>query len=875
MSYYDKNIRYALETLSSNAGLNDNEVNLSRVKFGENIIKKGKKKSFLKRLVEALFQPMVLILLISVCITLGLNIGEFIRTGQADFMEAIGIIFAVVLSTGVTLVMEGNSQKAFESLSRSKNLSAKVMRNGKIILIKESELVVGDICFLSPGDKILADGRLISDESLFVDESALTGESVAVRKNSEKVLDINTCLADRVNSVYSGTFVTGGFAKFVVVAVGKNTEIGKIAGEIEKKKEILTPLEEKLSSLSKTITLIGTAISVGVFLISMVKLLVTKNFNFNSVQNSFVSAIVLIVACVPEGLPTIVAVSLALNMTKLAKQNALIKKLVATETTGAVSVICTDKTGTLTENKMRVVKICTDRMCEIPEKFRLEVLYENFCINSTAELKFDNLNNPEFIGSATEGALLLAFKNATGGRYSRIRSMAKVVRVTPFSSENKVMETVVEKSNFFRKFVKGAPEKVINQCDLTEKEVDSICKKIAKSSLSGGRVLCFAHADSISGDFNDTKLVFDAFVVISDKLKKQVVSAVKSAKKAGISVVMLTGDNLNTAIAIAKEAGILEGEKLAVNAEYIDKLTDTELSEKIKNIAVIARSAPITKLRVVKALKLVGEVVAVTGDGVNDAPAIKQADVGISMGITGSEITKEASDIVLLDDGFDTIIKAVAFGRTVYSNLKKFIFFQLSVNASALIFTVVAVLFGFQTPFSTLQLLWINLIMDGPPALTLGLEKPDSLVLDRPPVKRSSPLVDKFTLIKILLTGAFISSVCLLQYAFNFLCVDKSEILASVFTLFVSFQLFNAFNARSVGKKSVFSGIKENKIMPITFGATFLLHLIIVTVFPSVFKINALSLVSVIKTVLLAFSIIVLFSVIKLLKNINKKRNLA
>jgi len=873
MDFFEMNADSVVLAISSPNGLNDNAVRKSRLKHGENILTKPKRKSIFSRFISALFEPMILILLFAVFLTLGLNIGKLIKTGQADFTEVIGIIFAILLSTIVTVVMEENSIKAFETLSAiSENAFAFVKRNGKIERIKKSEIVVGDIVIIKSGDKIFADGRVIKSLSLSVNESALTGESNSCDKFSDKVFSGDTHLADRANMVYAGTFVTVGSGEFVVTAVGNKTEMGVIAKEVGKRKENKTPLEEKLASLSKTVSIIGCLVSLFVFIISVVKILVLDGFNFYSIETAFLDAVVLIVASVPEGLPSIVAVSLAINMIKLSKENALIKKLIATETVGAVSVICTDKTGTLTENKMKVDKVVLNPFIDENKREKInDILYENFCLNSNADIIKNKDGKLEFIGSPSECALLIEYEKSGRGQYSRTRSYPKIVQSTPFSSENKFSEVVIDKNGYYLSLLKGAPEKIIDKCNLENKKKEKILKKIVEFASLGNRVLCFSHCE-FKGDLSAEKTYeFDGFVVISDTIRKEVYSAIEKAKSAGIDVKMLTGDNIATATNIAYKTGILTKGKKVVTADYIDKLSFEKLKKEIKDICVIARSTPIIKLKVVKALNAIGEVTCVTGDGVNDAPAIRQADVGISMGITGSEITKDASDIVLLDDSFNTVIKAVSFGRTVYKNLKRFIFFQLSVNISALLITVMSLLFSFPSPFSAMQLLFVNIIMDGPPALTLGLEKPDGDTMKTPPVKRNEPLIKKSEFFKVLLTGVFIATVTFLQYAFNFLAVNSNEVLSSTFMLFLTFSLFNAFNARAIGTVSAFSNIKNNKVMAVTFLATFLLYLLLSSFFPKLIGVTALSVFSVIKVVLTASTVVFASETVKLIKRKLKK----
>ncbi|MDY2841051.1 MAG: calcium-translocating P-type ATPase, PMCA-type [Candidatus Borkfalkiaceae bacterium] len=867
MEYYDKSAEYAVKSLSSDArrGLSVKKVGERLSEYGLNKITGEKKKGFFSRLFSALKEPMLIILLFGLAIALGANIGKFLKSGEADFSECAGIFAAIVLSVTITLVMEGSSEKAFRALNRIyDNLSVKAVRDGKTVVVAQQILTVGDVVIIEDGDKIVADGRLIESESLSVDESALTGESVSGRKDGSVVLPAGTPLAERRNCVYSGTFVASGRGKMIVTAVGDRTEIGTIAGELSKNKDTDTPLGQKLSKLGKTVSAVGVVAAILVFVLSAVRLAATGNFNFDTVRELFISCIVLIVAAVPEGLPTVVAVSLALNMIKLARENALIKKMTATETAGAVSVICSDKTGTLTQNKMTVTCVCGSKYCIRPEKVTSEPLLENFVANSSAEEATEN-GKTVVKGSGTEKALYAAALKA-GVNAAELKKIKMVFRV-PFTSDRKYMITVIKKGGVYRELLKGAPEKVISRCALSDTQKAELFGDVAERQRAAGRIICFAHKDGETFDASAAdggNYLFDGFAVIADPVRPEVKAAVADCKRAGIKIKMLTGDDRRTAYAVAKELKIADGESGVVNASEIEKLDDEALKKALGGITVIARSTPIVKLRVVRALKQAGEVVAVTGDGINDAPAIKHADVGVAMGRSGSEITKEAADVVLLNDSFATVVKAVAFGRNVYRNIQRFILFQLSVNVSALLFITVTAILGLEPPFNTLQLLWINVIMDGPPALTLGLEPPSADLMKLPPVKRDASIVGKKTLLRIIFNGAFIGGTLVFQYLYNFLGVAENERAGAAFTLFILFQLFNAFNCRELGSTSIFKSAGKNKIMVMTFSGVLLVHFVILGCFPAVFGTSPLSFLSALKCAGTAFSIVLASEAYKL-----------
>ena len=859
MDFYSTSVNQTLSYFGT-----DKEKGLSqknRVKnqeiYGKNIITPKKKEGFFSKLFSALTEPMMIILLFSFILTFGINIGKLFKHGDFDFSECIGIFLAISLSVGITLIMEGSSNRAFTALNKIyDDLAVKVIRDGEIIVVRKEYVVAGDIVFIEAGDKIIADGRLISSRDLRVDESALTGESGGTIKDANAKIISGAPLAERKNCVYSGTFVVGGEGKMVVVSVGDKTEIGGIANELKNKKELPSPLNQKMAKLGKTVTIIGIISAIFVFVCSLIKLVLTNSVSFTSVQNLFVSSVVLIVAAVPEGLPTIVAVSLALNMIKLAKENALIKKLTATETAGAVSVICSDKTGTLTENKMTLLSVRGSNFIRKSGEIKKEELFQNFVCNSTADvIKKGN----EFIykGSGTECALIAEYlRSSKKSEYVSYRNSFKVVERESFSSEKKYMSTTILYKDKSRRLIKGAPEKILPLCNLSPEQANAIYKNMSVEQANARRIICFAHDDGEG-------VVFDGYGVLFDGIRKDVKNAVLDCKSAGIKVKILTGDNRLTAVAVGRELGLVFSESQVVNASELENLSTSELKKILPKITVIARSTPIIKLKVVKALKELGEVVAVTGDGINDAPAIRHADVGIAMGKSGSEITKEAADVVLLDDSFSTIVKSVAFGRNVYRNLQRFILFQLSVNVSALLFITVSAILGYKSPFNTLQLLWINVIMDGPPAITLGLYNEGKNLMKNSPVKRDQSIVGKKMLVRILFNGVFVATFMCLQYFFNILKVTPKEIKGATFTLFIVFQLFNAFNSRELGTDSILKNLNQNKIMALTFLITFILQVIIVQVAYPLFDISPLKLVSWIKVLALGISIVLVTEIYK------------
>ena len=858
----------------SEKGLNPEQVEKSRSTYGTNSFVRQSHESLAKRIWDASTEPMLVMLIFAAIITLAVNITRYFTGGEYNFLECVGIFAAIALSVVITIITEGKSAKAFEALNKiNEDTLIKVIRNGEPQLIAQKEIVVGDIIMIETGDKIVADGRLFSSNDLSVDESALTGESLPVKKDAEFVCQKSTPVAERANMLYSGCFVSAGNGQMLVIGVGNDTEFGQIAQELSSIEKTTTPLQEKLDKLGKQITVLGASAAAIVFAIEVLQFVMNGQLNLDTVSDAFITSIVLIVAAVPEGLPTIVAVSLALNIIKMSKENALVKKMIACETIGCVNIICSDKTGTLTENRMTVQKIYTGGELIDPEQLKDEMLLKNYCINSNANISEED-GSWSFIGNPTEGSLLAAAAKA-GVDYQELRQAADIVRVFPFSSQNKDMSTIVRENGKEILYVKGNPEKIISLCTgISEEEKEKNFHLMEEFQNKAGRLLAFAHKE-LEGQYNDEEqdeveqgLIYDGFVVISDPLSPDVYESIRNCRSAGIEVKMLTGDNIRTARAIANELHMLDDDHIAVEAVDIEKLTDEELKEALKKIQVIARSTPLVKMRVVKLLKEQGNVVAVTGDGINDAPAIKHADVGIAMGIAGTDVTKEASDMVLLDDSFSTIIKAVQWGRGIYENFKRFIQFQLTVNVSSVVVVICSILAGFSAPFTALELLWINIIMDGPPALTLGLEpiRPD--LLKHKPTRRNENIISKKMLLRIFVNGIFISVIFMLQHFKNFLGAAPEEEATVLFTLFVLFQLFNAFNCRELDDTPMFKNLLKNKLMLGVFLLVLILQGIITQFGAAVFETVSLSAVTWGKMLLTAFTVIILNEGIKAVKRL-------
>lgn len=923
MDFFQKSKEDVLRDLQVNAdkGLTDTEVSLSREKYGKNEFSPGEKGSLFHNIIEALKEPMVFILLIAAFITIGMNVYKQLHGEQPEYTESIGILVAIALSAGIKIVMEGRSEKAFEALnSINEDVKVKALRNGEIQYVGKRDIVVGDIIKIETGDKAPADGRLIEAMQLQVDESMLTGESIAVTKDADAVIrDRKVPLAERTNMIYGGTFVTYGQGAMVVTSVGDQTEMGGIAAELKNAINKSTPLQEKLNKLAKAITTIGILVAGFIFLYELFKILQDHAFHFREVQNAFVTSIALIVASVPEGLPTIVAMTLALNIIKMAKSNALVRKLVACETIGAINVVCSDKTGTLTKNQMTVIDVWNNGELRQPSELYNRFIIENFTLNSTADIKIEG-SQTQFIGNATEGALLKAFYETLCSRdpeacphyadknylcegkcysissaagefvcYNDIRNTGNIVFQYPFSSERKSMSTIVEEDGINRIYTKGSPEKIISLCskiiinnrvqDFPEHLKEKVTAQITEFQKEAKRVLGFAHKDIGSHDREwsevqheiEADLIFDGFVSIADPLREDVYEAVRKCGKSGIGLKILTGDNVVTATSIAKQLNIVDRDSIILEAQAIDEMSDEELIKIIDKIVVIARSKPATKLRIVNLLKKLGNVVAVTGDGINDAPALKNADVGIAMGITGTEVSKEASDIILLNDSFSTIQKAVEWGRGIYENFQRFIQFQLTVNLVAVLTVVICELQGKEIPFTTIQLLWVNLIMDGPPALSLGLESLRKHLMDKRPVRREESIISRNMLSRIIANGLFIVILMMLVVNNQILGGTAEQQTSIIFTTFVLFQLFNAFNSRELENDSIFANLKQNKAMLWIIGGTFLLQIVITQFGGEVFRTASLPFSMWVKIILYSSSVVFFSEGIRFVKRVWKK----
>lgn len=919
MKYFNENIESVLKDLDVNAenGLSSSSIKERNEKYGRNEFTHKEEGSILDDIKDALLEPMMIILLVAALVSA--IIGEY--------YDAVGIVMAVAIGITIGIITEGKSKKAAEALSKmTEDIVVKVLRDGKVCQISKSELVPGDIVYLETGDMVPADGRFIETVDLKVREDMLTGESDDVKKDAHAVIEMeeieakdgskkiqDPIPAKQVNMGFGGTLVAYGKATMVVTTIGDATEMGKIAQTLQIEDEE-TPLQIKLGGLGGTIAKISSAIAAVLFIFMVAKMILSPDGirpdtsgivpflnSIDPIKTAFVVCVALIVAAVPEGLPTMINMTLAITMQKMAKINALVTKKEACETIGSVSVICSDKTGTLTQNRMTVENLYLNgEFIESAEKINDEHFINNCLINSTADISFEG-GSCNYLGNSTECALLLYLRNHD---YKKARKESAIIHQMPFNSKNKFMATILNNNGNGILLAKGAPEILLNNAvneivngevvKLTETRKEQIKGEIKKLQAKSMRILAFGFRmvqeaeaevaatteanilcpESVS---ESEGLVFNGFVAIKDPLRPDVADAIKTAQGAGVETKMLTGDNINTAVAIGEELGMLSNGKKAVEASYIDTLSDEELKEEIKHIAIVARSKPETKMRVVSALQANGEVVGVTGDGINDAPALTKADVGIAMGISGSEVSKNAADIILTDDNFTTIIHGIKWGRGVYQNFQRFIQFQLTVNIIAFLIAIVSQVLDLDMPFTTIQLLWVNIIMDGPPALALGLEPIRNNVFKKKPVDRNASIITKSMITSIVLNALYVTSILLIQMKFNILGAstevvgNASEMETVLFALFAFSALFNAFNCREFGADSILPNLFANKIALQIIGVTAVAQVIFTQVFTKFFSSVALPIAMWGKVIALAFMIIVVNEVVKFVLRLFKK----
>lgn len=861
---------------SSANGLTSTEAQTRLEKNGKNKLAEAKKPSVIKKFFAELADPMIIILLIAAAVS-----GVTAALQNESFTDVFIILAVVLINAVLGVVQESKAEKAIEALQKITAATSKVLRDGRPVTVKSEDLVVGDVVLLEAGDAVPADCRLIEEASLKAEESALTGESVPVTKCAEKLCadgEKDVPLGDRKNMVYMGSSVSYGRGVAVVTAVGMDTEMGKIAGALAAAKDEDTPLQKKLNQLSKILSVLVLGVCVVVFAVDILR--IVPNVTFNALLKTFMVAVSLAVAAVPEGLAAVVTIVLSMGVTKMSKRNAVIRKLTAVETLGCTQIICSDKTGTLTQNKMTVVERSSD-----DEK----LLATAMAVCSDAK----EGENGEAVGEPTECALVndaisLGLTDSING-YKRIGE-------APFDSMRKMMSVVVENGGHIVQFTKGAPDEVLKHCThylengeeapMTEKVREKILAENKRMADKALRVLCAAKKEHKEKPVNtepaelENDLCYIGLSGMIDPIRPEVKAAIAECREAGIRPVMITGDHKDTAVAIAKELGIITDASQAITGAELDDISDEDFAERVKDYSVYARVQPEHKVRIVKAWRALGKVTAMTGDGVNDAPSIKNADIGVGMGITGTDVTKNVADMVLADDNFATIVSAVEEGRRIYDNIRKAIQFLLASNLAEVLSVFAASLLGF-TILNPVHLLWINLITDCFPALALGMERGEADAMKRPPRDSKDGIFSNGVGAGVAIQGFFIALLTFVSYFVgHFMEAGKWEITESPDGMTMAFltlslvELFHAFNMRS-RERSVFTIKKQNGWLWGSLLLAFVLTsaVIFVPAFATAFGFETISLNEFAVALALAVAIIPLVELEKLIaRAINKKK---
>ena len=843
-------------------GLSDKEVIEKRKKYGDNGLSRKKQDTFFKMFVETLGDPIIKILLIALSIKIIFLFKDF------DFYETIGIVLAIIIASFISTISEYGSEKAFERLQEeSSKIRVRVIRNSKVVLVDVSDIVLDDIVLLSSGDKVPADG-IILEGTISLDESSLNGEAKEVYKSSSTS-----------NKVYRGTVVYDGEALIRVDAVGDKTFYGNLASEIQDK-EPISPLKLRLTKLAKTISIFGYIfaglVALG-YLFSVV--FIENNFDidkivatisngrvmFGHILYALTLSVTLIVVSVPEGLPMMITLVLSSNMRRMLKKNVLVRKLVGIETAGSLNILFTDKTGTLTKGKLEVIglylpnKVFINNVMELSSyRNYYDLVIPSLLYNNDSVYDFDN--NRVIGGNITDRAIMEFIKMKKGDEY-------KVTDKVSFDSKNKYMISVVKGDNNLR-LIKGAPEVIINACNTYYdangdkkifKNKDEMFKKVDDYTKNGIRVLALAVSDDVLNLRSLRNVSFLGLVMIKDEVRKEAISGLEMVKAAGIQTVMVTGDNKNTASALAFELGLLSNDDdIILTSDELAKMSDKDVKKILPKLKVVARSLPHDKSRLVNVARDLDLVVGMTGDGVNDAPALKKADVGFAMG-SGTEVAKEASNIVILDDNFMSIVNAILFGRTIFKSIRKFIIFQLSVNICAVMVSLVGPFIGIDQPVTVIQMLWINMVMDTLAGVAFAYEPPLIEYMNEKPKKKGEHIVNKYMFNQIIVMGLYTSLLCLLFLKLpsisNLFEQNGGHLMTAFFGLFIFCSIFNSFNART-HRINIFSNIFKNKAFLIVILFIVIIQIYLIYYGGEVFRTVGLSLYEFNMMILISMTVI-------------------
>lgn len=872
------------ETSSSEKGLTSEQAQKRLEENGKNRLEEGKKKSVIRRLLEQFADPMIIILIVAAAIS---GITAAFEGGFPS--DVIIILFVVILNAILGVVQESKAEKAIEALQEMAAATSKVERDGKVMQIKSEDLVVGDVIILEAGDAVPADARIIESASLKIEEAALTGESVPVNKFIDiinlKDTEKDVPLGDRKNMMYMGSSVVYGRGRAVVTATGMDTEMGKIAGALAQAQDGQTPLQKKLAQLSKILSFIVIGICAVIFAIGIIRELVTGNqIGLEFLLNTFMIAVSLAVAAIPEGLAAVVTVVLSIGVTNMSKKNAIIRKLTAVETLGCAQIICSDKTGTLTQNKMTVVE-------HYGEDEKMLATGMALCTDVNID------ENKEIIGEPTEAALVAYALTLDLNKNDLSKNEPRVAEA-PFDSMRKMMSTVHSKDGAYIQYTKGAPDEVLKCCtkilkdgkvrDITEADRTEILKKNKEYADRALRVLAcsFKELSEIPADQSpealEKDLVFCGLVGMIDPVRPEVKAAIEECRTAGIRPIMITGDHKDTATAIAMELGIIDNPDAAITGAQLNEISDEDFEKDVEKYSVYARVQPEHKVRIVNAWKKRGMITAMTGDGVNDAPSIKSADIGVGMGITGTDVTKNVADMVLADDNFATIVSAVEEGRRIYDNIRKSIQFLLASNLSEVLSIFFANLLGF-TILKPVHLLWINLVTDCFPALALAMEKGEKNIMSRPPRNSKDGIFSGGVGFDIFYQGLFVTGLTLAAYFIgHYIEAGVWEITNSPDGMTMAFltmsmcEIFHSLNMRSQRGSTVAMTFRGSHNMYL-FGSC-LMSLLMTTVviyvpfLANAFDFQTIDLMEYAVALALAFAIIPLVEIVKAIERAIDKR---
>ena len=831
-------------------GLTDDEVIKRQNQYGKNELQNTKKEGILLKFFKQFNDFMIIILIMASIVSAGVSWYQ----GENDYIDSIIIISIVVLNAIMGVLQEAKAEKSIESLKKMTPQMSKVIRNGKEVEIPSEALTVGDIVIIEAGNRVPADCRMIESFNLKVEESSLTGETEAVEKDGTAICEKGIPLGDIVNMVFMGSTVVNGHAKVVVTEIGMHTKVGKIANMIIENEAPETPIQKKLNQVGKLLGVVCLMICLVIFVIGIIKKIPPMEM--------FMTSVGLAVAAIPEGLPAIVTIMLSIGVTKMAKRNSIIRKLPAVETLGSSNVICSDKTGTLTQNKMKVVEIKAEN-----PNFAMELA--TMCTDSKIEI---NSGKVEVVGEPTEIALVEAAYINKLDKNKLYQSMPRVGEI-PFDSTRKMMTTIHKLENGkYRVITKGAPDILLHKCIGVYKE--KIARENEKMANKALRVIAVTYKDvdclpsKIESSTIENNLNFVGLIGMIDPPREGVREAVETCKKAGIKTVMITGDHIATAKAIAEKIGIFSKKDRAITGGELEKLDQETFEREIQNYTVFARVTPEHKVRIVKAWQKNGAVVAMTGDGVNDSPALKSADIGIAMGKGGTDVAKNAADMILVDDNFVTIVDAVKQGRNIYDNIRKAIHFLIATNIGEIVTIFMGLVLGFQSPLLAIQLLWINLVTDSLPAIAIGLEPPEKDIMERKPIDSKKGIFADGLWGKIILEGIMIGMLTLIAFSIGnkYYGVEVGRTMA--FISMGLLELIHSFNIKS--EKSIFKvGMLENKFLIGSFLLGIFVQTIVVCI-PTLANIfNVVNLNSTQWMITLSISILPI-PIIELQKKINK-----